>query len=62
MIARRGAFREPALPLIEKVEIRLARPLLAVRAKFAWLRDRTCGEELCAVLVNGAAPSGHEEA
>ena len=61
VIARRGSFREPALSLAEKIEIRLARPVLALAAKFAWLRDANCGEELCAVLVNGATQAGHEQ-
>ena len=60
-IARRGSFREPALPLAEKIEIRLARPFLALTAKLAWLRDGNCGEELCAILVNSAAQAGHEQ-
>lgn len=61
IIARRGSFRESALSLAEKIEIRLARPLLALTAKLAWLRDGTSGEELCAVLVNGVAQAGHEQ-
>lgn len=53
-IARRNSFREDGFSVAEKVEIRLVRPLLALRAKFAWLRDRGSGEELCAVFVNNA--------
>jgi 2-polyprenyl-3-methyl-5-hydroxy-6-metoxy-1,4-benzoquinol methylase len=34
------------------LQSRVLRPVLALRAKFAWLRDRSSGEEICAVLSN----------
>lgn len=49
-IARRGSFRESELSRSEKLSNWLIRPALALRAKLAWLRDRRCGEEICAVL------------
>jgi SAM-dependent methyltransferase len=54
-IARKNSFREDELSVAEKIEVRLARPFLALTAKLAWLRDRDCGEELCAILVNSAS-------
>lgn len=50
-IARKGSFRDHDLTLREKIESRLERPLLAVKARVAWRRDRLSGEELCAVLT-----------
>lgn len=59
-IAKRNSFREADLSMTEKVEIRVMRPLLALTAQLAWLRDRDCGEELCAVLLNSSSP-GNED-
>jgi 2-polyprenyl-3-methyl-5-hydroxy-6-metoxy-1,4-benzoquinol methylase len=50
-LRRRGSFRMPELPRPAKLEIWLIRPLLALQARLAWLQDRYCGEELCAVLT-----------
>jgi len=49
-IARRGSFRESELAPSEKLSNWLVRPALALRAKLAWLRERSSGEEICAVL------------
>jgi SAM-dependent methyltransferase len=54
-LARNQSFRPHELSRMEGAEFRLMRPLLALHAKFAWLRDKTSGEELCAVLTNDIA-------
>jgi SAM-dependent methyltransferase len=54
-LARKQSFRPQELSTMEGAEFRLMRPVLALRAKFAWLRDKTSGEELCAVLTNDIA-------
>lgn len=55
ILARKHSYRPHELSRMEAAEFRLMRPLLALRAKFAWLRDKTSGEELCAVLTNDSA-------
>jgi 2-polyprenyl-3-methyl-5-hydroxy-6-metoxy-1,4-benzoquinol methylase len=55
LLARKRAFRPHELSRLELVESRAVRPVMALRAKFAWLRDRSCGEEICAVLSNDCA-------
>jgi len=51
-IRRNGAFRLGALSKRDLLEWMVTAPVLAVRAQFAWLRDRGCGEEIYAVLMS----------
>jgi 2-polyprenyl-3-methyl-5-hydroxy-6-metoxy-1,4-benzoquinol methylase len=57
ILARKHSYRPHELSRMEAAEFRLMRPLLALHAKRAWWRDKTSGEELCAVLTNDIAAS-----
>lgn len=57
VLARKQSFRPNELSKTEAAELRMMRPLLALRAKFAWLRDKSSGEEICAVLTNDIDPT-----
>lgn len=56
LIARRGSYRESELSSRERMEIQVLKPLMALRAKLAWLNDRSSGEEVCAILSSPRAP------
>jgi SAM-dependent methyltransferase len=55
LLARKRTSGPHELSRLELLESRAVRPVMALRAKFAWLRDRSCGEEICAVLSNDCA-------
>lgn len=57
-LERRGTFRPDTLTRAEKIESRLLRPWSAIRAKWAWDRDKSSGEEICATLSNEPGTSG----
>lgn len=51
-IERNKSFRENELSVGQRIQSRLLRPMLALLAKIKWLRNRSSGEEICAILVN----------
>jgi SAM-dependent methyltransferase len=51
-LAAKGSYRPHELSRLDAVQSRILGPLLALRAKFAWLLDKNSGEEICAVLTN----------
>ena len=51
-LRRKGTFRLADLSKWDLLEWMMIAPILAARAKFAWLRDKRCGEEIYAVFVN----------
>lgn len=55
LIARRGSYRESELTSRERLEIQVLKPMMALRAKLAWLNDRSSGEEVCAILSSHPA-------
>jgi len=53
-LCRKGAFQLEGLSKRDLLEWMIVAPVLAVRAKLAWLRDKGCGEEIYAVFVSGS--------
>lgn len=54
-LRRNGTFQLADLSKRDLLEWMMIAPVLAVRAKVAWLRDKQCGEEIFAVFVGDPA-------
>lgn len=54
-LRKSGTFDPHRRDLPRLLQWKLLGPLFAVRAKFAWMRDHNCGEEVCAILCRDSA-------